>query len=115
MYKLPVDRRLIMNNVLVGDTFEKNELIDYLIDELNDLKRELEDVSSKLYETERELEELEGDLDNLQVNYDYLERAKEDLDQKFLTMEVEKEDEIDSLKERIDALEEQVAGIFSDD
>jgi hypothetical protein len=58
MYKLFGDR-LIRDNVAIG-TFEKDELIDYLIDELNELKKELDSVSSTLYETEKNLMLLKG-------------------------------------------------------
>ena len=94
---------LIKDNSMIG-TFDKDELIDYLINELNENVQEIESLNYKLYECQNELNIVEGDFDDVSRNYSYLENAKEDLEQKILQLE----DDLEYNQEQIGYLKDEI-------
>ena len=63
MYKLLGDR-LILNEELVG-TFTKDELIVYLLDELNEIHAELSEILPEYEEMQNTIDDLESEISDL--------------------------------------------------
>ena len=102
---------LIKDNSMIG-TFDKDELIDYLINELNENVQEIGSLNYKLYDCQHELNIVEGDFDDVSRNYSYLENTKEDLEQKILQLEDDLEysqREIRDLKDEIYDLKDEIS------
>lgn len=71
MYTI-MGNRLLKDNVLIG-SFESEEIVEYLLQELNECSQNLKTAISDAESSEYEISNLEDDLDIYKRDYGYLE------------------------------------------